>query len=43
MRMYVGRRYLKGAPVDRGALHAQPMKSEKIEEIFRRVKRRVEE
>lgn len=41
--MYIGRRFLAGEEVDGKALTERPMKSEKIEEIFRRVKRRAEE
>ncbi len=41
--MYIRRRYLGGEAVDGKMLAEKPVKSEKIEEIFRRVKRRVEE
>lgn len=41
--MYIGKRYLQGEAVGAEALTTRPMKSEKIEEIFRRVKRRIEE
>jgi len=40
--MYIGRRYLNGEMIDRRALAERPVKSEKIEEIFRRVRRRAE-
>lgn len=38
--MYVGSRYLNGEKIGRGDLAAIPVKSEKIGEIFRRVRRR---
>lgn len=41
--MYIGNRYLAGKKIDADALNKQPMKSEKISEIFLRVKRRIEE
>lgn len=41
--MYIGNRYLAGKRVEADALSMQPLRSAKIEEIFRRVKRRVEE
>ena len=41
--MYIGKRYLKGEQIERKALSETAMRSEKIGEIFRRVKRRVEE
>lgn len=41
--MYIGKRYLQGEAVGAETLTARPLRSEKIEEIFRRVKRRVEE
>jgi hypothetical protein len=40
--MYIGKRYLNREPIEGGALCERPMQSEKIGEIFRRVKRRVE-
>jgi len=41
--VYIGKRYLNGKAVEGKELSARPIKSETIEEIFRRVKRRVEE
>ena len=41
--MYIGKRYLKGEQVDEQTLSARPVRSEKIEEIFRRVRRRAGE
>lgn len=40
--MHIEKRYLNGRPVDALSLAASPLRSERIEEIFRRVKRRVE-
>ena len=41
--MRIGKRYLRGERIEEEELSKQPLRSEKIEEIFRRVKRRVEE
>lgn len=41
--MYIGNRYLAGKKVEAQEISNYPMKSDKIEEIFRKVKRRVEE
>ena len=40
--MYIGRRFLDGQAVEGRELEEKPIRSEKIEEIFRRVRRRVE-
>ena len=40
--MYIGKRYLNGERIDGKVLSERPMQSEKIGEIFRRVKKRVE-
>ena len=40
--MYVANRYLGGEPIREEALLARPIRSEKIETIFRRVQRRTE-
>ncbi len=39
--MYIGKRYLEGQQVDAQTLRNQPLRSDRIEEIFRRVKKRV--
>ena len=41
--MYIGKRYLGGEEIDGRTLAERPMKSEKVGEIFRRVRRRVGE
>ena len=41
--MHIVRRYIAGEAVDKSTLQARPLRSDRIEEIFRRVKRRVEE
>ena len=41
--MYIGKRYLGGEEVDGKTLAGRPVRSERIEEIFRRVKRRAGE
>lgn len=41
--MYIGRRFLNGRAVNGEELSGKPIRSEKIEEIFRRVRRRAEE
>lgn len=40
--MYIGNRYLAGEKMEAMEISRQPLRSEKIEEIFRKVKRRVE-
>lgn len=40
--MHIGKRYLRGEQIERELLSEKPMQSEKIGEIFRRVKKRVE-
>jgi len=40
--MRISNQYINGLPVDASSLSALPIRSEKIEEIFRRVKQRVE-
>ena len=40
--MHIEKRTLNGQPLDPSSLPALPIRSGKIEEIFRRVKRRVE-
>lgn len=41
--MYIGSRYLNGSRVEGEELTARPLKSEKIGEIMRRVRRRAGE
>ena len=40
--MHIGRRFLSGEQIPGDELLSRPIRSEKIEEIFRRVKRRAE-
>ena len=41
--MHISRRYLAGEAIESSVLEARPLKSDRIEEIFRRVKRRMKE
>ena len=40
--MHIANRYLEGEPIREEALRARPIRSEKIESIFRRVRKMVE-
>ena len=40
--MHIAHRYLNGEPIREEALKARPIQSEKIESIFRRVRKRNE-